>query len=157
MKAWHRRARALLRNHWWFFAIGLALTLFFLVPLLWVANVHAEPSIRIVMRADSEGKAVRVLKIEGVDCPVQISGGTVNEGCFFQGYVTFVNGPTDLANAQANTHEDEHVAGLRHGPWIPMGTGDRCAMITAQGYTRWLVGNYLCRRNDGGDYYMVGQ
>lgn len=155
MKTWRRRAVNLLRNHWWFFVIGLALTMFFLAPLFWFGVAHAEPSIRMVMRADPQGNAVRVLKIEGVDCPVQISGGTLNEGCYFHGYVTFVNGPHGLANAQANTHEDEHVAGLRHGPWMPMGNGDKCALITAQGYTRWAVGNLLCRRNDGGDYYQI--
>jgi len=109
----------------------------------------------MVIRADQNGHAVRVLKIEGVDCPSAITGNAANEGCYFFGHVTFVNGPTQLANAQANRHEDEHVAGMRHGPWEPRGNGDSCAQIIAQGYTRWLVGNLLCRRNGSGDYYMV--
>ena len=90
-----------------------------------------------------DGNVVRVLQLPDLRCPEDYGG------CYYQHVIA---GYGDDMKARA--HELDHVAGMKHGYWLPAGNGDKCAEILIQGHTQWRVGNLLCRRSDG-DYYQT--
>ena len=47
-------------------------------------------------------------------------------------------------------HETQHCLGGRHSQWVPV-NGRPCATVTDAGYSSWVVGRIMCRREDG-DY-----
>lgn len=49
-----------------------------------------------------------------------------------------------FGDSWARRHELEHVAGMRHGAWIPYGHLD-CATVTIPGATAWKYGDEICR------------
>jgi hypothetical protein len=101
---------------------------------------------------DGNGGEVRVLEMAGHECPSIMSGdapaGSAG-GCatLKPTYVIFY--PRGDMNARA--HELEHVAGMRHGPWVQAHADSLpCAVVTDGGRgTPWKAGDVLCRDRDG--------
>lgn len=72
----------------------------------------------------------------GVPCPIMDA-----PGCYLPDTQQLYYYPTGDMIQRA--HEFEHVDGMRHTPWETRGP-DQCATITAQGTTKWRVGDLIC-------------
>jgi hypothetical protein len=92
----------------------------------------------------------------GHNCPRAMSGGAPAGGCatLVPAYVIFY--PDGDANARR--HELDHVAGMRHGPWMPAHIdGMPCTVVTSAGRnTQWKPGDLMCRARDG-SYFRGGE
>ena len=92
-----------------------------------------------------DGHPVQVLELAGVECPDVFDRGAQTGGCHSPP-IHLIFYPRDDANARA--HELEHVAAMRHGPWLQYGQA-RCARVTVAGHTQWRLNDLICRGPDG--------
>ena len=112
----------------------------FLALLLLVGCATASEDAPLTMQPGPNGNVVPVLELNQ-DCPRSIAP-EPNAGCYVPEGIRVIFNPTRDADQRA--HEFDHVAGMKHGPWA-----NSCATILAGGYTRWRVGNQICRAVNG--------
>lgn len=98
---------------------------------------------RYAMRLGPDGNMVPVLELTQ-ECP-EVMVAPANGGCASPTPVYVIFYPR--YDQHARQHELDHVAGMRHGPWV-----HGCALITVGGHTAWWVGNYICGNKDGSYY-----
>lgn len=118
-----------------------------LLALLFLSGCATNGDSRLITHHDHTGTLVEVLELHQ-ECPKAVTK-EPNAGCAIPRPVRVIFYPK--FDEHARQHELDHVAGMRHGHWV-----NQCALIVASGYTQWIAGNVMCRRNTG-DYYQRAQ